>query len=185
MFVRASKLTPSILAIAIIISACVSAEGPQTSAEEPSKLDGRQVSPPIGLVLASMDTNGDATLSPHELERGFEQLFEQGDTDQSQALSGTEFSKWSETHLGQTYAMPSLMNFDHDQDANISEAEFNRTFQGIVDRFDKNADGFLVRAELLTTLEIPNMDPDQMRREMEAETRKKMEEAMRRRRTGG
>ncbi|MEL6728278.1 MAG: hypothetical protein AAFP81_01975 [Pseudomonadota bacterium] len=180
----ASKLTPSLASIAFIVTACASAEGPKSANAQRSTLDGKQVSPPIGLVLASMDTNGDATLSPDELQAGYELSFESGDLDGSRALSGAEFTKWSEKQLGQTYALPSIMNFDHDQNASISDAEFKRTFEEIVARFDKNADGFLVRAELITTLNLPGLDPEQMRREMEAEMRKKMEEAMRRRRAG-
>lgn len=185
MTVDASKFTPSLACIAMIISACASAEGPKSAQEKRSTLDGKQVSPPISLVLASMDTNGDATLSPDELEAGFELSFASGDTDESRVLSGAEFTKWSETQLGQTYALPSIMNFDHDQNASVSETEFKRTFEEIVERFDKNADGFLVRSELITTLNLPGLDPEKMRREMEAEMRKKMEEAMRRRRAGG
>ncbi|MEM8636818.1 MAG: hypothetical protein AAGF33_17765 [Pseudomonadota bacterium] len=185
MIVYASKLTPSFACIAMIISACASAEGPKPVSDQRSTLEGKQVSPPIGLVLASMDSNGDATLSPAELEAGYELSFASGDLDDSRALSGTEFTKWSETQLGQTYALPSLMNFDHDQNASVSETEFKRTFAEIVARFDANADGVLVRSELITTLSLPGLNPDQMRREMEAEMRKKMEEAMRRRRAGG
>ncbi|MEO1661273.1 MAG: hypothetical protein AAFR51_09810 [Pseudomonadota bacterium] len=123
-------------------------------------------------------------MTQDELQSGFETIFAIGDKDESQSLNGTEFTQWSEVYLGETYTMPSMMNFDLDQNMLVSKQEFGATLDEIVSRFDRNADGVLVRTELLTTLNIPSLDPEKMRREMEAEMRKKMEETMRRRRAG-
>lgn len=175
----------SFMLLLAFASACASTDSADVpKADQRRQLQGSQVSPPIGLLLAGMDANSDATLTSDELHDGFETVFAIGDKDDNEILTATEFTRWSEIFLGQTYTMPSLMNFDHNQNASISREEFDITLDEIVTRFDRNADGVLVRAELLMTLNIPALDPDKMRREMEAEMRKKMEETMRRRRGG-
>ncbi|MEL6830026.1 MAG: hypothetical protein AAFO63_07805 [Pseudomonadota bacterium] len=151
-------------------------------AQSPADLNGKQIAPPTGLLLAGMDGDGDAVLTHDEMQTGVSRMFLLGDTDRSGALTPIEFTKWSEVFLGQTYALPSFMNFDHDQNSQISETEFRETIQGVARRFDRNADELIERSELLETINLPAIDQEQMRRQMESEMRRNMEDAMRRRR---
>ena len=109
----------------------------------------RAAVPPIGLLIAGFDANGDALVDRAELKAGAERMFKLADRDHDGSLSLIELSQWAAQWLGGPSAVPGRFDFDRDQDDRISKQEFldeiERRFRG----FDKDQDGAVTRAELL------------------------------------
>lgn len=171
--------------IAGSLTACASDPEPAPSPHAQTTLkdlQGAAIASPIGLVFAAMDANGDTLVQAEEVDAAAPGLFATGDANTDGVITPLEFNTWSHTHLGSTYAKPGRLDFDRNQDNQIDPLEFAMVMAGIHDRLDRDKNGALERAELLVSISGTGVDVNAMRREMEDELRRKMQEAMRRRR---
>jgi len=113
---------------------------------------------PLGLAIASFDSNGDGLTSRAEFEAALERTFTAADRDGNGSLGYIEYSGWALTWLGSATALPGPFAIDTDGDNQISRAEFMAAFASQFDRLDANGDGSISHAELLT-LRNPRMAP--------------------------
>ncbi len=137
-----------------------------------------QIAPPIGLVFAGMDQDMDAVVSAEEISAAVAIMFTDSDSNGDGVLSGIEFSQWSERHLGASHTNPGRFRFDHDQNGRITLTEFEATFDGLGEHFDRNDDGALQRTELLVTLNPPDMAA--MQAEMQSQMMRRAQQMCRR-----
>ncbi len=165
---------------AALAAGCAGSGGGEPGRVSGSAVQGGRIAPPAGVLLAGMDRNFDARVSQEEIREAAALVFAAGDADADGALSGIEFTAWSERFLGDPYAVPGRLRFDHDQNGAVSQDEFALTFAAIGDRFDTNGDGEIARSELLVTVEGADIDADAMREQMQAEMRRRVREICRR-----
>ena len=105
---------------------------------------------PAAMMIAGCDTDGDGRTSRDELHRCLARSFAAIDTGKTDKLGYIAFADWAERWLGDRTALPSPFETDADGDNKITLAELDAKFDGIFVRLDKDKDGFLTRAELLT-----------------------------------
>ncbi|MEN0651763.1 MULTISPECIES: EF-hand domain-containing protein [Hyphobacterium] len=158
-------------ASAVALASCSTSAGRNPDAPTLTASPDQQIAPPVGLMLAGLDSDHDAIVSGDEFAAAVPVMFSRSDADGDGHLNGVEFSDWSERNLGATHTIPGRMTFDHDQNGLISQSEFEATLAGVVSRFDQDRDGALQRSELLVTMVGPDI----------AAIRGDMEEQMRRR----
>lgn len=109
-----------------------------------------EVAEPLGLAIAGFDADRDASTSRAEYEEALGRTFGAGDRDVSGDLGYLEYSRWAETWLGSQNALPGPFAIDSDGDTRVSREEFLAEFRRQFTRLDKNVDGAVSRAELLT-----------------------------------
>ena len=73
-----------------------------------------------------------------------------GDADTDGQIKLIELSNWSVKWLGNAGALPGQFDFDRDGDDTISKAEYAAEFDRRFAGFDKDKDGNLRRAELIS-----------------------------------
>lgn len=127
---------------------------PVTLPAKQSRPEGSQppttmVVEPVAMAIAAFDADGDGRTSRAEMEAGVRRGFE--------AIAGTApdigyigYSDWALRWLGDRNALPSPFEVDADANNRITLAELQAQFARTFDRLDKDHDGYLTRAELLT-----------------------------------
>ncbi|THD35629.1 MAG: EF-hand domain-containing protein [Sphingomonas sp.] len=117
---------------------------------------------PAAMMIAACDADGDGRVTRDELHRCLAHSFALIDTARTGALGYIAFADWAERWLGDRTALPSPFETDADGDNKITLAELDAKFDQIFARLDKDKDGVLTRAELLTIR--ANIAPDFERR---------------------
>lgn len=115
---------------------------------------------PVSVMIAGFDRDGDARVTRAEFDQGVERSFKQGDANGDGQISLIELTGWAQTWLGNAGALPGQYDFDSDGDDRISLAEYKAEFNRRFAELDKDKDGVLVRAELIT-LTSPRFQPQQ------------------------
>ena len=105
---------------------------------------------PVAMMIAAFDSDGDGRVTRDELRRGVAKSFAAIDTGNTGKLGYIAFADWAEKWLGDRNALPSPFETDADGDNQVTLAELQAKFDSIFTRLDKDKDGVLVRAELLT-----------------------------------
>lgn len=105
---------------------------------------------PVAMMIATFDANGDGSVTRDEMRRGVAKSFAAIDTANSGKLGYIAFADWAEKWLGNSNAMPGAYETDTDSDNQITLAELQAKFETIFTRLDRDKDGVLTRAELLT-----------------------------------
>jgi EF hand len=105
---------------------------------------------PVAMMIAGCDADSDGRTSRDELHRCLAKSFAAIDTGNAGTLGYIAFADWAERWLGDRTALPSPFETDADGDNKITLAELDAKFDQIFARLDKDKDGFLTRAELLT-----------------------------------
>ena len=105
---------------------------------------------PAATLIAGFDANGDARVSRAELEAGARRSFEAIDTAKAGTLGYIGFADWAERFLGDRNALPSPFETDGNGDNRISLAELQAKLREFFTRYDRDKDGSVTRAELLT-----------------------------------
>lgn len=113
---------------------------------------------PIGLAIASFDSNGDGLTSRAEFDAALERTFTAADRDSNGTLGYIEYSGWALTWLGSATALPGPYAIDTDGDNQLSRSEFAAAFATQFARLDADNDGSISHAELLT-LRNPRLAP--------------------------
>ncbi|WP_375398769.1 EF-hand domain-containing protein [uncultured Sphingomonas sp.] len=105
---------------------------------------------PVAMLLAGFDADGDGKTTRAEMEAGAKRTFAAIDTAWTGKLGYIAFADWAERWLGDRNALPSPFEVDSDGDNQITLAELTAQLGRTFDRLDRNRDGALTRAELLT-----------------------------------
>ena len=118
---------------------------------------------PIALAFAGWDGDGDGRTTRAEAMAGAGRSFAAVDTGTRGSISYIGFADWAGRWLGDRAALPSPFEIDADADDRISRAEYDAGMTRAFDRIDKDKDGVLTRAEMLTIR--PGLrDPNERRR---------------------
>lgn len=123
-----------------------SGDGPQTPGQIPRTL----VVEPVAMMIAAFDANGDGKVTRDEMAKGVEHSFYAIDTAHTGTMGYIAFADWAKLWMGDPNALPSPFEVDTDGDNRITLAELQAQFASIFARLDKDKDGVLTRAELLT-----------------------------------
>jgi len=105
---------------------------------------------PIALMIAAFDRDGDAVVTRAEFDAGVARSFADGDGNGDGRITLIELSAWSLKWLGNAGALPGQFDFDRDGDDAVSRAEYAAEFDRRFAGFDKDRDGNLFRAELIS-----------------------------------
>jgi hypothetical protein len=116
----------------------------------PAQPPATMVVEPVGMAIAGFDADIDGTTSAAELAAGVRRSFESIDTPRAGSIGYIGFADWAERWLGDRNALPSPFEIDADGDNRITLAELQAQFARVVARLDRNKDGAVSRAELLT-----------------------------------
>jgi hypothetical protein len=105
---------------------------------------------PLAMMIAACDQNGDALVSRAELAACLATTFTAADPAHKGSLGYIGYSDWALKWLGDRNALPSPFEVDANGDDRITLAELQARFDAIFTRLDRDGDGSLTRAELLT-----------------------------------
>ena len=112
---------------------------------------------PLSLAIAGFDADGDTRVTRAEYDAGVIREWTRADTDRDGTIGAIEHGAWAERTLGSPGALPSLLDLDHDGDDRIGREEFTRYFAQRFTALDKDGDGVLTRAELISLRMDPSM----------------------------
>jgi|GEM_PF-3926204 len=156
-FSMRSVLCLSGLGSALILSACASSSSSDTRRLTPQDnlRSGGSIMAvrPVGLLFASMDTDGQAGLSKTELEAGAEK--EWAVLNSGAKVSAIDFGNWALSVMGSRDVMPNFLSFDSDFNGGLTEREFENGLAREFDRADENKDGIVSREETTYSITMP------------------------------
>lgn len=109
-----------------------------------------EVAEPLALAIAGFDASADGRTSRAELTAALTRTFAAADGNGDGSLGYIEYSAWAQTWLGSQSALPGPFAIDADGDDRLSSAEFTAEFARQFARLDRDSDGAISRAELLT-----------------------------------
>ena len=124
--------------------------GATAPAQAPATLPATLVVEPVAMMIATFDDDHDGKVTRAELTRGVQRSFEAIDTAHSGKLGYIAFADWATRWLGDANALPSAFETDGNGDNQITLDELQARFAQIFARLDKDHDGVLTRADLLT-----------------------------------
>lgn len=105
---------------------------------------------PIGLAIASFDADHDGRTTRAELNEALLRSFADADRDGDGQLGYIEYSGWATIWLGSATALPGPYAIDTNGDDHISREELLAEFGRHFVRLDRDSDGAISHAELLT-----------------------------------
>jgi Ca2+-binding EF-hand superfamily protein len=120
----------------------------------PGQPPATMVVEPVAMAIAAFDADGDGKTTRAELDAGVRHSFEAIDTAHTGKLGYIAFADWAERWLGDRNALPSPFEIDTDGDNKITLAELEAQFVRVFTRLDRNKDGVVTRAEVLTIREM-------------------------------
>lgn len=115
------------------------------------------VAEPVAVMLAGFDADGDARTILAETTAGVARSFASVAGD-APTIGYIAFADWAERWLGDRNALPGPFEVDRDGDNRITLPELQARFGAIFARIDRDHDGVLTRAELLTIRQGPRGD---------------------------
>jgi hypothetical protein len=110
---------------------------------------------PAAMLLATCDADADARTTRAERDACLDRLFATAEGAGSGSIGFIAYADWAQRWLGDRNALPGPYELDRSGDGRITAAELRARFTGLFDRYDQDADGVLVRAELLTIRALP------------------------------
>ncbi len=121
------------------------------------------VAEPVAVMLAGFDGDGDARTTLAETTTGVARSFASV-AGNAPTIGYIAFADWAERWLGDRNALPGPFEIDRDGDNRITLPELQARFAAIFARIDRDHDGVLTRAELLTIRQGPRGDRPGRRR---------------------
>jgi len=112
------------------------------------------IAEPVAMAIAAFDADGDGIVTRAEYDAGVGKSFDAVAKGQA-SIGYIQFGDWSERWLGNRNALPSPFEVDQDGDNRISLGELQARFALFFTRFDRDKNGSITRAELLTTRPAP------------------------------
>ena len=134
----------------MLFALLLQAASPSATPGTPQQPAATMVVEPVAMLLATFDTDGDGRTTRAEMQAGVRRTFAAIDTGHTGKLGYIAFADWADRWLGDRNALPSPFEVDTDGDNQITEAELEAQLGRTFDRLDRNHDGALTRAELLT-----------------------------------
>ncbi|MDB5707714.1 MAG: calcium-binding protein [Sphingomonas bacterium] len=119
---------------------------------------------PAAMMIAACDANGDAKVTHAELDACLKRSFAGVEGAGTGSIGYIGYSDWALLWLGDRNALPSPFTIDTDGDNRITLAELEAQFDALFARFDKDKDGVVTRAELLTIKSGVDDSPEGRRR---------------------
>ncbi len=145
------------LACLFTLTACASSSGSDMRGLTPQDnlRSGGSISAvrPVGLLFASMDTDGQAGLSRGELETGIEK--EWAILNSGAKVSAIDYGNWALSVMGSREVMPNFLSFDSDFNGGLTKREFSNGLMSEFDRADENKDGMVSRQETTYSITMP------------------------------
>ncbi|WP_256326126.1 EF-hand domain-containing protein [Sphingomonas sp. NFR15] len=132
------------------LACAASAQQPAPPAAAPRQPLATIVAEPVAMMIAACDQNGDAIVSRAELAACVAHSFASADSAHKGSIGYIEYGDWALKWLGDANALPSPFEVDGDGDNRVTLAELQARFDAIFTRLDRDRDGNLTRAELLT-----------------------------------
>lgn len=149
--------------IALILQVVTPVAAPPAPA--PAQPPATMVVEPVAVAIAGFDADGDARVTRAELSAGVARSFAAIDTAGAGSLGYIAFADWAERFLGDRNALPSPFETDANGDDRITAAELAAKFAEVFARLDRDRDGVVTRAELLTIrATVPGDPPGKKRR---------------------
>lgn len=164
------------LAVAILLTLPVALDArKKPGAEaEPVILSAPTISAtPVAVMIAGLDRDGDTRVTRAEFDAGVERSFRNGDVNADGQIALLELSGWAQGWLGNPGALPGQYDFDRDGDDRVSLDEFKAEFGRRFVELDRDKDGVLVRAELITLTAPRFQRPREGQRAPEPEQRRR------------
>ncbi len=128
--------------LALLLAQAAPVPGPQPPAT--------MVVEPVATMIAACDADADGRTSRAELTACVSRTFAAADGARRGSLGYIDFADWAQRWLGDRNALPSPFSVDADHDDRITLPELQANLGETFTRLDKDKDGFLTRAELLT-----------------------------------
>ena len=145
---------PIIVASLLLASPCAAQKaGPSLSPQSPPATQPPSatiMAEPVAVMMGACDANNDAQVTRPELTACVARSFVMFDTANRGMVGYIVFADWAERWLGDRNALPSPFEVDSSGDNQITLAELQTQFSKTFDRFDRDKNETLVRAELLT-----------------------------------
>jgi len=124
---------------------------PAPSAGGPARIPAATiVAEPVAVAIAGFDSDGDARITRAEVTSGIARGFAALDRESAGSLGYIGFADWAERWLGDRNAVPAALEVDRDGDGRITLVELQARFDSIFARLDRDKDGAISHAELLT-----------------------------------
>ncbi|WP_243644001.1 EF-hand domain-containing protein [Sphingomonas sp. PP-CE-1A-559] len=142
-----------LLALALL-QAIVAAPPPAGTPQPPATIFAE----PAALFIAACDANGDGRVTQAELTAGIVRSYATAEGAASGSIGYIAFADWAQAWLGDRNALPSPFEVDRDGDNRITLVELQARFSQFFARFDRDKDGVLTRAELITIRGAPAGD---------------------------
>ncbi|MDQ2891848.1 MAG: EF-hand domain-containing protein [Pseudomonadota bacterium] len=111
---------------------------------------------PVGMLIATFDSDGDGRVSQAERTAGVARTFREGNASGSGQMGYIDYADWAARWLGDADALPSPFTVDTNGDNVITLDELQASIAHIFARMDTDKDGVVTRKELLTIRTAPN-----------------------------
>ncbi len=128
----------------------VTALSPSDARARPPASTATMIVEPIAMAIAAFDSDGDGRTTRAELTAGVAHSFAALDTAHAGKLRYLDYADWALRYLGDRNALPSPFDVDRDGDDAVSLDELQAAFAAAFARYDRDRDGVVTRAELLT-----------------------------------
>ena len=147
-------MTGGMLLVLALLQAIVAAPPPAGTPQPPATIFAE----PAALFIAACDANGDGRVTQAELTAGIARSYATAEGAGTGSIGYIAFADWAQAWLGDRNALPSPFEVDRDGDNRITLAELQARFTQFFARFDRDKDGMLTRAELITIRGAPAGD---------------------------
>ena len=144
-------MTGGMLLALALLQSIVAAPPPAGAPQPPATIFAE----PAALFIAACDANGDGRVTQAELTAGVARSYATVEGAASGSIGYIAFADWAQAWLGDRNALPSPFEVDRDGDNRITLAELQGRFAQFFARFDRDKDGVLTRAELITIRGAP------------------------------
>jgi hypothetical protein len=147
-------MTGGMLLALALLQAMIAAPPPAGTPQPPATIFAE----PAALFIAACDANGDGRVTQAELTAGVARSYATAEGAAIGSIGYIAFADWAQAWLGDRNALPSPFEVDRDGDNRITLAELQTRFAQFFARFDRDKDGVLTRAELITIRGAPAGD---------------------------